>query len=264
MRYAGRSRQLQEIQTQITMNKNLKRILIISLIGLSIFLINDWQKKKIEFQRENSLNGWYKYSNGSIEFEYPKKLRNCYECGLMRTGNIFTTMTDEEYVIMTMSNQNSSYLINPQRKFKNPLNQKLKTVRMKMDSIAQKNNLNPTDSFIVENLKINEIQLNIDSNRMNFDLSLLNESFSQELTFTEFNDCNSEPWNYWKLKKEENNDIKKFAYNLESGRFFLKRGSKEIFFELQKIKRTNLYNSTKHELDEKEIERFFNSIKMKK
>lgn len=57
------------------MSKNLKSILFLSIIGISIFLIWDWQRKKINFQKEKISNGWYKYSNDFIQFEYPKKIK---------------------------------------------------------------------------------------------------------------------------------------------------------------------------------------------
>lgn len=189
-----------------------------------------------------------------------KKLRNCYECSV-ETGNIYNVMTDGDYIIMSMSNQNSSHLINPKRKFEKPRNLKLSEIRKEIDSIVQKNNLNPTDSFIINNLQIQEIQLNPDSNKMRYDMRILGEQILAEITSDELKDCGSEPWNYWKLKREGDN-INKFAFELESGRFFLKQGKEETFFEIQKIKRSNLYTHKKENLNKNEIASFFNSIKI--
>jgi hypothetical protein len=91
----------------------------------------------------------------------------------------------------------------------------------------------------------------------------LGEQLQKEITSKEMYDCGSEPWNLWKLKKE-GEKIKKFAFNSESGRCFLNNGKEEVFFELQKIKRTTLYTSNKENLNEKEIAKFLQSIKMKK
>ena len=245
------------------MSKNLKRILIVSLVGISIFLIWDWQKNKIEFQKERTLDGWYKYSNNFIEFEYPLKLRNCHECGPMKTGSIFTVMTDGEYILMTMSNQNSSYIINPEQIFTNPKNERTREIRTKLDSIVLKNNISPTDTFIMDNLQIKEIQLYPDSSKMRFDMKILDEQLFAEITSDELKNCGFESWNYWKLEREGDN-IKKFVFGLMDGRFFLSQGKKEIVFEIQKIKRRNLYTNARHNLNEKELARFFNSIKMKK
>jgi hypothetical protein len=243
------------------MSKNLKAILILSIIGISIFLVKDWQKKKIEFQREKISNGWYKYSNDIVEFEYPKKLRNCYECSV-KTGNTYNVMTDGDYIIMTMSNQNSSYLINPKRKFANPKSNRTSEIRFELDSIMLKNNINPTDIFIIDNLQIQEIQLNPESSKMKYAMRLLGEQVFAEITSDELKNCGSESWNYWKLNREGGN-MRKFAFGLKSGRFFLKQGNEEIFFEIQKIKRSNLYTFNKENLGAKEIASFFDSIKMK-
>lgn len=244
------------------MAKNLKALFILSIIGISIYFVQDWNKKKIDFQRDKMSNGWYKYSNSIVEFEYPKKLRNCYECSI-KTGHIYNVMTDEDYIIMIMSNQNSSNLINPNRKFENPQNSKLSGIRMEIDSVIKNKNFNPTDSFILNKLHIQEIQIDPDSNKMKFDLMILGEQLLKEITTEEMDDCGSEPWNYWKLKREGEN-IKKFAFTSESGRCYSNKEKEEVFFELQKIKRSTLYTFEKENLNEKEIAKFFESIKIKK
>lgn len=243
------------------MGKYLKIVLILSIIGASIFLIKDWQKNKIEFQRVSNSNGWYTYSNDFIRFMYPRKLRNCHECS-MNTGGIYKVMTDGEYIIMMMSNQNSSYLINPNVLFGQPRNEKLVEVRMKIDSIAKENNLTPTDSFVMENLQIQEIQLDLDSSKMKYELNILGETIFAEINPDEFNDCGFASWKYWKLKRE-GNKIKKFGFGLESGRLFIKENEEEAFFEFQKVKRRNLYTISTEDLGRKDLARFFRSIQMK-
>ena len=243
------------------MNKTLQRIAIILVLGISAFLIHDWWQDRIEFKREKISNGWFKYSNDKVEFEYPNKLRNCTECSV-NTGNIYKIMTDGDYIIMTMYNQNSSYLINPNRNFAYPKNNKTSEIRMELDSILLKNNINPTDSFINKNLKIQEILLNPDSNTMKYDMSLLGKQVAVEINSDELKDCGSESWNFWKLKREGDN-ITKLVFGLDDGRFFSSEGEENVFFEIQKIKRRNFYAHKKGNLSEKEIAKFFNSIKIK-
>lgn len=243
------------------MKKYLKPILLISLIGFSSFLIYDGWKDKIEFNREKISNGWYKYSNDKVEFEYPNKLRNCTECSV-KTGNIYTILTDGDYIIATMSNQNSSYLVNPQRKFANPKNNSTSEIRMKLDSIVIKNNITPSDSFILNNLQIQDIQLYPDSSKMRYSMGILGEQLFADITSDELKDCGVESWNNWKLKTEGEN-LKKMAFGLVDGRCFLRQGKEEVFFEVQKVKRRSLYTHYKENLDEKALARFFNSIKIK-
>lgn len=213
----------------------MKRIIVgftfLTVVALT-FLIIDWKKNKIEFKSERLNNGWYKYSNDKIEFEYPNKLRNCYECNYIKTGSIFNVMTDGEYIIMTMRNRNASYMISPEQQFIHPTNKKTKEIRLQIDSILLEKNIEPTDSFLVQNLMIDKIRLNLDSNEMKYNLVILGvgESIVAKINSDEFNDCGSLSWNKFRALQREKGNIRQFAFGSESGRFLLNQGNEDVFF----------------------------------
>lgn len=240
------------------MNKYLKRILLLGILGLGIFFFNDWSKKRINLEREELSNGLYKYSDERISFVYPYKLRNCYECTI-KTGNIYTVLTDGEYIIMYMSNKNSSYLIQPKKQFVSPESDKEKIIRNQIDNLLIKENIDPTDSFILDSLVIKSIKFISDEEEdMNYEMEILGNIIDATIKGNEL----SNDERYFGLNKEDG-ELNKFTFTSESGVFFFQKDNKEFFFEFQKIRRNTLYTLNKNTLTKRDMNRFFNSFKIK-
>lgn len=243
------------------MSKRLKLIIALLIVGVLIYAFNYWQKSKIDLERVEMSNGWFKYANDQVEFEYPGKLRNCYEC-MVASGSVYTVMTDENYIIMFMCNYNSAYLVNPQMGF---LNQKTKEgliVRNRIDSILIKHGVVPTDGIVEDSLVINEIKFNEENDEMNFNMEILGVPINSVITTEEMSVCGASSWGVWSLVQDEGY-LEKFAFGTYSGRFNLQKGEEEIFFEMQKIKRNTLYNHDEKRLSQKDMLRFYKSIELR-
>ena len=241
----------------MNLTKLTKRLILLLTLGLLFYCIYDWQRKKIDLDREPLAYGWFKYTNEQITFEYPRKLRNCFECRIT-TGSIYTVLTDGDYVIMFMSGQNSAYLVNPQNIFANPKTENSLLARQTIDSILVANNIAATDDQVANNLKINQIDIAANEEVMEFQLQLLDSLFQTEITAEELA-RGGENWEYWELNNNDGYE-KKLAFGDNSGRCNILEGAQVVFLEFQKIKRTTLYSSNENNLSLAERLRFFRSV----
>lgn len=244
------------------MNKNLRRLTITAAIIVAIYLVYDWQRKKTNLEREEITNGWYRYSNDEIEFDYPGKLRNCYEC-YPTSGSVYTVLTDENYVIMFMMNQNTDYLADEKRFFAYPEYKSEQVIRDRIDSILVRENLVPTDSLVFDLLKVNFIEFDPEEEVMTYGMEIKGRVLSVQLDGLRESRRGRRSYSYNGLDKEEGS-VKRFFFDRSSGGLQLKNGQDDLVFEVIKIKRNRLLlppGGSSMKLTD--YHRFFKSVKLK-
>lgn len=245
------------------MNKNLKRLAIVAAIIMVIYLVYDWQRKKTNLEREEVTTGWYRYSNDEVEFDYPGKLRNCYEC-YPTSGSIYTVLTDEKYVVMFMLNKNINYLLDEKRVFAYPEYYSEQAVRDRIDSVLIQENLVPTDSLVFELLEVNSIEFDPIEEVMNYDMEIGGRPIFAQLDGVQENRRRRSSYNYRGLDKEEGS-VKRFFFNRSSGGLQLKNNENDLVLEIIKIKSNKLFlPPSGSSLKLENCHRFFKSVKLKK
>lgn len=245
------------------MNKTLKRLAITAAMVLVIYLVYDWQRKKTNLDREKITQDWYRYSNDEVEFDYPGKLRNCYEC-FPTSGSVYTVLTDDSYVVMFMLNQNINYLPDEKRHFAFPEYNVEQAARNRIDSVLIQKNLVPTDSLVFDLLRVNSIEFSPEKEEMTYDMEIEGEPIIAQLDGLRESLRRKRKYYYNGLDKDEDN-VKRFYFGQNSGGLQLKNDQDDLVFEIKKIRNNQLLlPPSERPMKLEEYHRFFKSIKLKK